>query len=533
MISPVASYPTALISQTPSTLVTIAGVPTKVEVWSTRHGVDQPIGSASLTIPVDGDISHIDLNASIEIQGGYNDAPTERLFSGRIVDMDREADDSGRTIRVQCEDWCSVLAFRSEEDITFTGATQFYEIFRSLANARGVPLWDAEQVTFPDGLTPVVFGGVAGVDGGNVVIQRRSAPLTWLSQKARLFGYRVFGTPSGVIRLQRVSGIPNSTPVATMRQGYDLYEIGRHRSTKPMVTVWTVTGARFTDEDGVTVTIESFPAEPPPEPYLTPPGYRADDFSDAILTTQALADAAREIKEIDYSEAWEEVTWETWGREAIQPGDVISVTSEAVGIETATEYWVTSTTHSWSGRGFSTRFTAWAGAGVPLEAGPTETIVEIGAGPYRLGDEYLPHYVIPTAGGESVTIPFTVPGTYTSLALTGRQHGTNSYQLAGANTDSTVSKLEVWQGGERVGTAELPVSPENLALRLDYDNDANWFPFRMPIPGRLEAGGAELKIIAGEDNRIGAAFRIDDFEIKNPAVEARGTGTPILPSGGS
>lgn len=533
MVSPVAGFASTLISQRPSTLVTVAGVPTPAEVWSTRHGINQPVGSCSLTIPVGGDIGHIDFNTPVEVQAGYADEPTERTFSGRIVDIDRNFDDAGQTIRLQCEDWSSLLAFPSEVDTVYTGATPFYEIYRSLATVRGLPLWDAEPVTYPDGTTTVVFGGVAGVDGGNVVIKRRTPFHTWLNQKARLFGYRVFGIPAGVNRLQRISGQPAAEPVATFAEGVDLFRIGVSGSIGPMVTNWTVNGARYTDDDGVTIEIRSIPDTVPPEPYLDPPGYRSDDISDSILVTQELADACRNVMEIDYGAPWQEVTWETWGRPEIQPGDVIAVMSPSVGIADTTAYWVTGVRHEWSDRGYTTILTGWAGGGAPLAAGIDEAVIPIGTGPYRLGDEFLSHYVIPAAGGESQIVPFTVPDTYTSLALRGRQHGTNSYLLGGVNTDSTVSKLEVWQGGERVGSAQLPVAPENLSLRLDYDNDAHWRPFRMPIPGQLEPGSAELHITAGKDNRIGVSFRIDDFEVKNLEVEARGTGSPVLPGGGA
>ena len=538
MIAPTTGYATSLIHQTPSSLVTINGVPTPVEVWRTSHGVDQVIGSLSVTLPTDSDLGHVDNNAVIEVQSGYSNAPTVPTFAGRIVDLDRDFDARGRNIRIQCDDNVALMAFPSETDTVFNGATQLYEMARSMATVRSMPLWEFDLITYPDGVTPVVFGGIDEIDGGDVIIKRNTAYHTWLAQKVKLFGYRFFGAPSSA-RIQRVSGTPGGAPVASFAEGVNCFKLGTRRSTKPMVTNWTVNGARFTDADGVTIDLRSIPGFVPFEPYLAPYGYRSGSDGDGLLATQALVDAVRNVLEIDRSEIYQLVTWETWGRPDIQPGDVIEVTSSSVGIPVTTPYWVMNVTHQWDRSGFTTTLEGWAGAGEPLAAGIDETIIPISSSIYRLGDEYLYHYVYPNSPAgearEKRVIPFTVPGTYTSLALRGRQHGTNSYQLEGVNTESTVSKLEVWQGGERVGTAQLPMSPENLSKRLEYDDPLHpeyWPPFRMPIPGRLEPGAAELHVIAGKDNRIATGLRIDDFEIKGLEVEARGTGTPVLPGGG-
>lgn len=535
MIAPTTGYATGTIHQTPSSLVTINGVPTPVEVWRTSHGVDQPIGSLSATIP-GGDLSHVDNNAVIEVQAGYADAPTRRTFAGRIVDVDRSFDTNGLSVRVQCDDDMSLLAFESESDTVYSGATQLYEIARSMMAGRSMPLWEVEAITYPDGATPVVFGGVDEIDGGDVVIRANTAYHTWLAQKAKLFGYRAFGAPDGTGRVQRVSGAPAAAPVASFAEGVNCFRLGTRRSTRPIVTNWTVNGARYTDADGVTISLRSIPGVVPLEPYLAPVGYRSGRANDSILTSQALTDAVRNVLEIDRATIYQLVSWETWGHPEIQPGDVIEVTSASVDIPVTTRYWVMGVVHQWDRNGFTTTLEGWAGSGDPLAPGIDETIIPVGSGIYRLGDEYLWHYAIPNPpwgeAREKQVVPFTVPGTYTSLALRFRQHGTNSYLLDGVNTDSTVSKLEVWQNGERVGTAQLPMSPENLLQRYPYSNDAYWTSGRMPIPGRLEPGPAEMHIIAGKDNRIADVYRIDDFEIKNLAVEARGTGTPVLPGGG-
>src|SRR5690606_3799027 len=128
----------------------------------------------------------------------------------------------------------------------------------------------------------------------------------------------------------------------------------------------------------------------------------------------------RQVREIDYSEAGGTVTWETWGRPEIQPGDAISITAPGVGVPERVRRWVMRVEHHWSKAGFTTLLEGWAGAGRALPSAIDETVLQIGSGVYRLGDEYLPHYVIPSASGtDQVVVPFQVPDRYTSLALRG------------------------------------------------------------------------------------------------------------------
>jgi len=524
-ISVYAEYEPGVVHQRPTTLVTISGVPTPVDSWTTRHGVNQPIGTASITVPLGGDVSHIDLNATVEIQAGYRDEPTRRVFLGRIADIERRYGIDGADLRLQCEDWMTLLRYPLEEDLVYAGRIRLDHLFRSLAELRGMPQIEVAPTRDANGLW-ISFGGVPAIDDGDLVLKRRSGPLTFMTSKAKLFGYRVFGKPSGPAALARISGIPAARPVHTFVQGLDLIEVGEDRTVRPMVTNWTVYGARYTDDDGVTIELRSIPKVVPPNPYLDPPGWASDDISDSILTRQQLVDAVREVHEIDRSAPEAIAPWTSWGRPEIEPGDVVAVHAPGAGIDEPSVRWVMSVDHRWSRSGFTSSFTGWAGAGRALEAGIDQQTIPVGTGPYRLGDEWLTHYVIPAPNPGPVTIPFTVPATYTSLALTGRQHGTNSYLQDGANTEITVSQLEVWQGGERVGSAQLPVSEEHLLRRYDYRDRRYWTEFRMPIPGTLEPGPAEMRIVAG---KLPGGGGIDDFEVEHLAIEARGTGAAILP----
>jgi hypothetical protein len=143
---------------------------------------------------------------------------------------------------------------------------------------------------------------------------------------------------------------------------------------------------------------------------------------------------------------------------------------------------------------------------------------------------------VPTPQGRVIGFDITVPDTYTALVLTGWAHGVNSYLLGGVNTDSEVSKVEVWQGGgERpVGTGVLPMMAENLSRRLPYGSGlTHWTRFRIPIPGRLEPGTATVRFVSGEDRRIAKAFRSDDYEVQLVDLVLTGVGYPALPGGTS
>lgn len=520
-MSAVASLPTATIAQVPASLVTIEDRPVLVEAWETQHGVDRPIGTASITLPLPLP-SYVALNARVEIQAGYRETGTQRVFSGRITDIDRDFDDGGAFARIRCTDWMELLDYTDEADLVFPGATRLADIFRSLCQRRRVPMYTTEHVFYANGHTHVVFGGNPYVDDGNVIIQKRTSPLQWLDRKARLVGYRVYGAPNGQARLTRVSGKPDTAAYGGA-EGVDVLRMGRSQRLSEMATFWEITGATYTDDDGVPIKLRSIPASVPPDPLLTPPGYRGRTLSDRDIVTQGRADAIRQVQEIDYSAPRDVVTWETAGNPALQPGDSVYVTSSTLEIEPSFR-WVMSVRHGWSDRGFWTTFEGWAGAGSKLPHGDDAVTVVIGRGPYHLGDEDVGWYAVPNPRGASLTIPFTVPDDYTAIVLTGLGHGVNSQLIDGAASDELkVSKIEVWQNGESVGTVDLPAMPEDYWARKDYRDIAHWVPFRKPLPGSLEPGRAEIRIIAGEQAGL------DDFELRDLALTLSGVGKPVLP----
>ena len=188
-----------------------------------------------------------------------------------------------------------------------------------------------------------------------------------------------------------------------------------------------------------------------------------------------------------------------------------------------------------------TTFTASAGTGEPLPSGSDCSGEAINGGPWHLGNQNISWYRRPSHQGPDETINITVTHEdYTSLAITGIAHGCNTYGTGNIGKPTTGSKIEIWQlpepslpaGGNneirRVGSIELPTLDEEYARRRPYGpTDKWWTSFRLPVPGNLKQGPAELRLLAGTnpDGR-------DDYEVDKLVLTYCGIGIPALPGQG-
>lgn len=533
----VTSLPTARITRTPIHVVTIDGALQHALMVSTQHGVNRPKGTATITLAYPGgsitDLRAKWLNRPIEAQIGYaEDGGARRVFSGRIASIERGFDRNGYSLQVKAGGWASLLDFESEEDIVFAGNTSLYDIVRSLCRMRGLPMYGGDLITYPNSTTPVRLGGVRYVDDGKVIIPRRTSPLRWITQKLELFGYRAFDRPDGMFWWQRVNGKPTAAAVQTFQQGLTLLSASRSDDIDGMVTWWDVEGASWTDDDGIPVKIRSFPAAVPGDSggFVTPPGYVRRPLSDPALVTQALADAVRNAHELDTMGPYESETWRYIGDTVIQPGNVAALTSDLLELNAA-KRWVMSVDHSSSKSGIRTTWQGWTGAGTALPAGDDSKTVRVFTAPRHIGDEPVPWYAVPSPSGKVIEFNVTIPDTYTAIVLEGWVHGSNSQLIDGGNTEIEVSKIEVWQGGDKpVGTGTLPSTPEDYERQLPYGiGTTHWQRFRIPVPGRLETGVATVKLLAGENKGAGH----DDYEVQQLDIVLTGVGYPALPTGGS
>lgn len=526
MSAVLSSLPTGRISRTPRHVVTIAGQPVHAYAVETQHGVKRPKGTATIRLPHPGytetQLHERWLNQPIEAQIGYDeDGGARRVFTGRISGIKRAFSTQGFTLEVTATGWAALLDFPSEADIVFPPLSRLYDIIRSLCAMRGLPMYSGELITYPNSTAEVRLGGVPEVDEGQVIIPKRTSPLQWLVNTLSLFGYACCDRPDGSFWWGRVMGVPPHNPVATFAQGVNVFQMSRDDSLDQMVTWWDVEGASYTDNDGIPVKVRSFPATVPYSPYLDPPGYARQGSNSGVLVTSALADAHRNVMELNTAAPYEAETWRTPGSPAIQPGEVVALTSDLLELD-AGPRWVMSVDHTSSVNGIRTTWSGWQGAGYALEPGDDREEIPIFTGYRHVGNEYLDWYGQKAPQGREITFDITIPDTFTAMYLEIWLRGSNSFLLGGPTIDATVSKIEVWQGGEDKpkGSANLPSVPEDVR-EVQFH--------RLPLPGRPEPGVATVKLISGEDGSGGP----DDWEGYNGTLVLTGRGYPALPSGGS
>jgi hypothetical protein len=613
--------------------VRIGGVAIDAHEAHVQHSVDRPIGGCTIHCAAPRP-STVVMNAEIEIEMGYTGA-VRRVFHGFIPSDESVTDDRGGSVRIEGVGWCSRLAYPEFAGVEIEGPVSLKDAFRSLCELRDIPTYLADDTTYVDGLT-VYLGGNDYVNGGHVRFDNKTDPLTWVTRNAELYGYRVFDSPDGAVRLARISGRPTpeftnveqtmdiaagdliyknslyvdiwslwadpdagfvfanqvaplslydwgivgtDTPVTfagytmlpitisgigagwvaayhvganeiyfdkailettpTYEEGINVYRLSKRRSSDPMGTYVEVRGARYTDVAGGTLEIRSIADEVPYAAELDPPGYRQITISSQDIVTDEQAAGVRNVAEVDRSEVWEYVNWECAGRPDLQPGDVVQIEGPSHGLDTQS-LWLMSIDQSVSDRGYVARMEGWYGAGQPLAAGNdcvTQTVTIAGDGVLHVGDETVSWYKDTTPDGTEVTIAIDIDhDDYSSLRLTGRVHGSNSYGVA--STASTGSVIEVWQledpslpesGSnemQRKGSMELPTANEEYGKRRNYSSSNRyWQSFSLPMPGQLKIGAAELRLIAGDN----VPDRKDDYEIKDLQLVTCGVGIPDLP----
>src|SRR5690606_32218919 len=112
-MSAILTAPTQTILH-PRLVCTIAGRPTEVLSFDAQHGVNQPVGTATVTLPLPlpdhlyGDDGNV-LNQRIEIKAGYEEGVITTRFTGRI-DSDRmEIDEREMTATLSARGWATLL----------------------------------------------------------------------------------------------------------------------------------------------------------------------------------------------------------------------------------------------------------------------------------------------------------------------------------------------------------------------------------------------------------------------------------------
>jgi len=533
--------------------VTIGGVTTEVDTIATLHDVDRPIATGTLTMTTPRP-SHVDLAAPVKIEVGW-DGAVQTIFDGRIVDDDTAFSRSGGTLKVALEGWAKLLWYARPVDQSFGGPVMLNALFNTACYDRGVPYFASDLSLNPDGST-LYFGGVPEVNGGNVTIKRNASPGADLDRMGRHYGYRIFDTPTGVVQLKKVSGLPVGSAVRAFVEGLNILDVRRTRSLAGMFNYNEIFGPKYTAADGSEVAVRSFPSPLPADPRLGPTGVSHRQITDEAILTNLRADQARNVYEVDGSTPQFRYAWSGTGDAGLINGDVVSVQSPAIhsvrdpatllagliGILPA-NLWLMKVAHTIGNGGWTTAMEGGAGAGKAFPAGnDCVTTTLLGSEGRHVGNEHLWHYRRPNPDGLSVSIPFTVAQRYSTATIRCIGHGANSFLR---NTNSTASRYEIWQtvGGvyKSVMSGEMPRLNEYLSSRLDYkpqslpiyledgsstmNPDYFWQSMVIPLSGSLIAGSADLKIISGKDSSVGDN---DDYEVCNVTATLCGSADPVV-----
>lgn len=534
--------PTDLLTLTPfATVMGTGGTRMNAVSVSTSHGVDNPIGIATIEVakPIP---AGFDINSTIMVTAGYEQGSQAVIFIGNIAEIDHEYGDDS-TVTFRCEGWARKLRNPQENEVAlnYLNPYKLSDVFRYFCDLRDVPTYLVDEMLYylyPAGTywyIRIAGNSFSGPDTNR--IPPRTPILNWMAQKARLFGYRVYDTPSGMFRCSRISGLPTGTPVATFIEGENIFSVNRNISISDKVNFWTVEGARFTTSAGVVVQIRSVPASVPFDPDLNPPGYRADIIRDNWIVNDDNALGARAIAEIDRSARTVTDQWETWGNPYIQPGQVISIQSPSTNPNYATDNlkWVMNVNHTITNSGFFTTINGWSGAGQVLPTADDCTTVSIGGGStYHVGDQTRNNFRVPAPNGTTVFFTITVPSTpgsvpYTSMYIRGLIHGSNHGAVTSPNDPPRdLSRVEVWQSGVKVSSVDLPTYFDSLTLSY-ADGVTNWETLTVPLPGSLVPGTAEVRFVAGDDVDLDLNHFFDDYEVRSLTLTTCGIGYPALP----
>lgn len=526
----------------PSMTVLIDGTTTPEVTELHIHEAINEVGTCSLVLPLPVP-AHVVLNAVVEVIATMTNVATgatesATIFQGQCRGPERsQLTIRGKTATLYAQGWLALMDLPHHEDVAFAGPISARAVIRGLFEDRAFGV--ADRPTFRvDNLVDsldatITLGGEDSSDDGQVRVPagRSESYFAFIKRLCELFGYAVYEN-AGAPRVSRIFGTPSGTSVKTFTEGTESFEWEGATDLHDVVTWWEVRGASWRDEDGTETAIRSFPASVPASDDIPdPPDATRGDVADALLVTQTLADAVRNVREVEFGERRRLARWQVRGQPAAWVGKVVTLDAATVGLES--DVWVYSVDHDWSiDQGYATTFSGSFGGGSALPSGADVCVEEeVYTGPGHVGDETLSWYAVDAPTGTTITVPFTPLDDYTSITLVGRHHGTNSQFIDSQNTDLTVSRFQLWQDSVQVGEGAMPVADENFALQLDYTNDANWIDFAVPIPGTLEGGvAAELRIIAGVNPSLPLSTRTDDFEVKSVVLTSCAQGAPTLPS---
>lgn len=530
MVMPSFATPQAALDALDTTtrgLAYVGGVTVELLSWSAQYDVNSATATATIVTSLPRPVS-VQPNAIVEIQGGHNDL-VGTLFHGRLPRWDAAMQERGDLLTLRPVGWTSLLTYRERFDLVYDGPITIRALFDSLCARRGVPSYQADPVLDTTGSVEIALGGNPDSAGGKVTIPASQSPLAWLNSACDLFGYRVYDTPDGTVRLSRVSGIPTTDPVVTFAEGVQVLGATGSYDISGVVNYPDVEGVTYEDRWGASVPIRAFPGTVEASPYVpVNDGVTYLPLRSSHLVTQQLAEYALQVALIDRNAPDQPVRWDSVAVPGISVGDVVAIESQTV--EASGSYWLVGLDLTGSRDGALTAtFDGWRGSGEAATPGTNVVVTTIQTTPLHLGNETLSHYADPVPHDTSATWPIEIPDRATAISVRGLAHGVNSQIVDGVESELEVTKWEVYLPGEDPddddvrpqASGTMPTMPEDLAARKDYTNLANWSPFAVNL-NRLEAGSYVLRLVCGTKSDV------DDFEVQAVDLHIHGTNEPVI-----
>lgn len=142
----------------------------------------------------------------------------------------------------------------------------------------------------------------------------------------------------------------------------------------------------------------------------------------------------------------------------------------------------------------------------------------------HIGNSTVSWFADPSPDGLTVDLTFTPRVDARFVTVTGRQHGANSYREEPDRDIADFSRAELWQGGRRLGYANLPKSDERWRDAPDYTDDANWEDFSLTIGASIDGDGGDVTIRFVSGRKPGSKER-DDYEVKGVTYQTAGRAT--------
>ncbi|MDQ3224530.1 MAG: hypothetical protein M3Q75_13840 [Gemmatimonadota bacterium] len=524
----------------PRSTVYVGGVTVDPISWDAQTDVDGT-ATSTITLSLPRPLTVV-ANAVVEIQAGHDDF-IGTAFSGRIPSWKSAMSTSGNLLTVRAVGWSSLLTYRERFDLTFDGPITLKALFDALCARRGVPAYIADDATDPTGTITITLGGNPQVSEGKVTIPAATSPLAFLRTACAPFGYRVYDTEDGIVRLSRVSGLPAGDPVVTFTEGVQILSGEASYDIGGIVNYPDIHGQTFEDEYGASIPIRAFPAAIPSNPLIpVNQGITYQDTRNSNLVTQQMAEIALSVAQIDNAAPDTPVRWEAPYAPGVSVGDPVQV--DAGTVEAAGLYWLVSM--DTKDNGGTATYDGYAGSGVALPAGNNLVVTRIQTGVTHLGDEVLSHYAVPSSNGTTSTTKnwnITIPDRATAVAVRFYHHGTNSQISGGVENEIEVSKLQIWPAGttnfkeegdnRALTSGNLSSMPEELAAKRNYStfvvasdgttvtNPGFWKPGAVNL-SRLDAGEYILRLVSGVKN--GA----DDFEVRLVDLHVYGVSEPVI-----